>query len=391
MKRPTVFSVIILFLWGIVLMCFACQENEQPQGVTYNPQPKSSVMSDEQRQAAIAQKRKELNMLLTPAEYKNAVKLTIRVPKITEDFTMQSAEVMATRMLQITAENGVAGYGGDPSFVFAGVITSTRKGITSTIPKKNYVAYNISFYIANILTGDVFGCFSQDVTGVGNTDESASVNAILSIENNNDIQVFINETSKKIISWYEANKATVISQISRQVQLEEYDKAYALLQSIPRDAKTCFAAAQKYLDEVYDKFSTDYYYVMLDAMAVSDKYNPEAGAYMRLISPKSSVYAKADSTFNSYVMHCIDVEDAKRAHEMFMENENLAIERINAETNLKASEALVIHNQMEAQRQTAELEGQNKSNKRNINDIMDKTVTIFTSGVKILGVLGLLI
>ena len=390
MKKST-FLIIMLFLLSIVLICFACQENEQPQGVTYNPQPKSSVMSDEQRQAAIAQKRKETNRRLTPTEYNNSVKLTIRVPKTTEDFTEREAELMATRMLRITADNGVAGYGGDPSFVFAGVINSKQKGITSTISKKNYIAYNISFYIANILTGDVFGCFSQDVIGVGNSDELASINAIQSIENNNDIQAFINETSKKIIRWYEANKAIVVSQINRQVQLEEYDKAYALLQSIPRDAKTCFAAAQKYLDEVYDKFSTDYYYAMLDAMAVGDKYNPEAGAYMRLISPKSSVYAKADSTFHRYVTRCIDVEDAKRAHEMFIENENLAIERINAETNLKASEALVIHNQMEAQRQTAELEGQNKSNKRNINDIMDKTVTIFTSGVKILGVVGLLI
>lgn len=385
MKKITVLILFLLLLLGIVMICFACQENEQPQGITYNPQHKSDVMSNEQRQAAIAKKRDEANTRLSLTDYNNAVKLTIRVPKITDDFTVQSAELMTSRMLQIAAANGVAGYGGDPSFVLAAIITPVGKGVTGSVPTKHYIKYNLSFYVANILTGDVFGCFTEEITGVGNSDEFASINAIQSIENNNDIQAFINETSNKIISWYEANKATVITQISRQVQLEEYDIAYALLQSIPRDAKTCFAAAQKYLDEIYDKFSTDYYYAMLDAMAVSDKYNPEAGAYMRLISPKSSVYEKAVSTFEDYVARCIDVESTKHAHKMYMEKENLAIERINTETNLKASEALVIQNQMEAQRQPAEFDGQNKSNKSVINAILDMTVSIITSGVKVLG------
>ena len=78
MKKSTFLIINVLLLLGIILICFACQENEQPQGVTYNPQPKSSVMSNEQRQAAIAKKRDEANTRLSFADYNNAVKLTIR-------------------------------------------------------------------------------------------------------------------------------------------------------------------------------------------------------------------------------------------------------------------------------------------------------------------------
>lgn len=401
-KKNVVIAVIIILLVGVLLICFACQEyqgnQQQPKGTTYNPQPKGSGMSDYQRQEAIDKKRSELNGRLAPADYKNAVKLTIMVPKITDEFTIQSAELMACKMLQISAANGVAGYGGDPSFVFAGVITSMQKGITSTVPKKNYTKYNISFYVANIITGDVFGFISQEITGVGDSEELACLNAVQSIENTNEIQLFLKESCSKIVDWYETNKATVISRINQQIQLEEYAKAYALMLSIPEAATTCFAYAQENIDDVYAKYreqlSTNYYYAMLDAMSAGEDYNPVAGAYIRLIPHNSSIYPTADDAFNAYVAHCKDIEDAKRAHEMYMEKENLAIERINAEANLKASEALVLQNQAELERieqeQPAEYGAKDQFKMGVINTITDKAVSLVSFGVnKLLGFLGL--
>lgn len=402
-KKSVIIAVIILLLVGILLVCFACQDSQdkqqQPKGITYNPQPKGSNMTENERQEAIDNKRSELYGRLAPADYKNAVKLTIMVPKITDEFTIQSAELMACKMLQISAANGVAGYGGDPSFVFAGIITSMQKGITSTVPKKNYTKYNISFYVANIITGDVFGFISQEITGIGYSEELACLNAVQSIENTNEIQLFIKESCSKIVDWYETNKATVISRINQQIQLEEYAKAYALMLSIPEAATTCFAYAQENIDDVYAKYreqlSTNYYYAMLDAMSVGEEYNPEAGAYIRLIPHNSSIYPTADEAYNEYVAHCKDVEDAKRAHEMYMEKENLAIERINAEANLKASEALVLPNQAELERieqeQPAEYGAKDQFNMGVINTITDKAVSLVSFGVdRLLGLLDCL-
>ena len=69
-------------------------------------------------------------------------------------------------MLQITAANGIAGYGGNPAFVFAALVNPVKEGITNTIPKKNFINYNITFYIANIHSGDVFGTLEQEVIGI---------------------------------------------------------------------------------------------------------------------------------------------------------------------------------------------------------------------------------
>ena len=322
------------------------------------------------------------------------------IPKVTEEFTQQAAEVLASKMLQITAANGVAGYGGDPSFVFATLITPTQKGVTSTVPAKKYTKYNINYYIANLVTGDVFGSLSQEVIGVGDSDELACLNAVQSINNDEEICSLLKQSSEKIINWYESNKSTVIANVNHYVQIGEYDKAYALLIAIPEAAISCFEFAQNNVDKVYamyrEQLSTSYYYAMVDAMANTEEYNPTVGAYMRQIPTNAPIYATAADAFQNYVSHCKDVQDAKRAHEMYMEQENLAIERINAEANLKANEALLAQNQAEAERLS-----QNQVESRLLNPIgsfkervtdmiTDKAVSLVTFGVdRLLGCLGL--
>lgn len=322
------------------------------------------------------------------------------VPKVTEEFTMQAAEVLASRMLQITAANGIAGYGGDPSFVLATLITPMQKGITSSVPAKKYTNYSISFYVANLVTGDVFGTVSREVMGVGDSEELACLNAVQSIQNDDEIKDMLRQSSEKIINWFESNKATVIAKVNQYVQLGEYGKAYALLVSVPEAASSCFEFAQTHVDEVYalyrERLSTSYYYAMLDAMSDGEQYNPVAGAYMRQIPSNAPIYATAAEAFQNYVSHCKDVEDARRAHEMYVEQENLAIERINAEANLKANEALLVQSQAEAERQSQSQTESGLLNpiggfKERVTDLItDKAVSIVTFGVdRLLGCLGL--
>jgi len=394
MKKKAFFELAML---SITMVCLGigCNSNanQQQRGVVYQPQPKQSTMTAEQRQLAITKQQAALNGYLDSVDYWNAVKLTIMVPKVTENFTQQAAEVLASRMLQITAANGVAGYGGDPAFVLATLITPTQQGITSTVPAKKYTNYEVNFYVANIVTGDVFGSMSQEVMGVGNSDELTCLNAMQSIQNNNEIKDLLRQSSEKIVNWFEANKASVVAKVNEFIQVGEYDKAYAYLQSIPEAATSCFAFAQENINEVYamyrQKLSTSYYYAMLDAMSDSGQYNPIAGAYMKQIPTNAPIYATAAETFQNYVAHCKDVNDAKRVHEMFVEQENLAIERINAEANLKANEALLVQTQTESERQAESGTNSHYQFKERITDIItDKAVSIATFGLdKLLGFL----
>lgn len=375
---------------ALVLPCLIlCACNKQQQGKVYQPRQKQSTMTDEQRQTAIAQKKAEMNGLLDSASYQNAVKLTIWVPKVAETFPQGAAETLAARMLQITSQNGIAGYGGNPSFVLAAEVTPFEQGVTATAPAKTYIRYKVNFFVANVTSGEIFGASQQDVMGVGDSETMAMLNAMQSVASDDGLQNMLKQSSQKIVNWYESHKSTVIGQINNYVRIGNYAKAYAMLISIPEEAKTCFEYAQKHLDEVHNLYlnqlSNEYYQRMLSAMAENEGcYNPTVGAYMVSIPLNAPVYAKAEKAFNEYIQRIQSIADAQRAHEMYMEEEQLAIEKIRAESELKAQEALIAQSEADVRMEQARQETEQT------NIVGDKFVSIITFGIeKLLGFLFL--
>lgn len=375
---------------ALVLPCLIlCACNKPQQGKVYQPRQKQSAMTDEQRQAAIAQKKAEMNGLLDLASYQNAVKLTIWVPKVTETFPQGAAETLAARMLQITSQNGIAGYGGNPSFVLAAEVTPLEQGVTATAPAKTYIRYKVNFFVANVTSGEIFGASQQDVMGVGDSETMAMLNAMQSVASDDGLQNMLKQSSQKIVNWYESHKSTVIGQINNYVRIGNYAKAYAMLISIPEEAKTCFEYAQKHLDEVHNLYlnqlSNEYYQRMLSAMAENEgSYNPTVGAYMVNIPLNAPVYAKAEKAFNEYIQRIQSIADAQRAHEMYIEEEQLAIEKIRAESELKAQEALIAQSEADVRMEQARQETEQT------NIVGDKFVSIITFGIeKLLGFLFL--
>lgn len=375
---------------ALVLPCLIlCACNKPQQGKVYQPRQKQSAMTDEQRQAAITQKKAEMNGLLDSASYQNAVKLTIWVPKVAETFPQGAAETLAARMLQITSQNGIAGYGGNPSFVLAAEVTPFEQGVTATAPAKTYIRYKVNFFVANVTSGEIFGASQQDVMGVGDSETMAMLNAMQSVASDDGLQNMLKQSSQKIVNWYESHKSTVIGQINNYVRIGNYAKAYAMLISIPEEAKTCFEYAQKHLDEVHNLYlnqlSNEYYQRMLSAMAENEGcYNPTVGAYMVSIPLNAPVYAKAEKAFNEYIQRIQSIADAQRAHEMYMEEEQLAIEKIRAESELKAQEALIAQSEADVRMEQARQETEQT------NIVGDKFVSIITFGIeKLLGFLFL--
>lgn len=378
--------IFLAFVLPCLILC-AC--NKPQQGKVYQPRQKQSTITDEQRKAAIAQKKAEMKGLLDSASYQNAVKLTIWVPKVTETFPQGAAETLAARMLQITSQNGIAGYGGNPSFVLAAEVTPFEQGVTATAPAKTYIRYKVNFFVANVTSGEIFGASQQDVMGVGDSETMAMLNAMQSVASDDGLQNMLKQSSQKIVNWYESHKSTVIGQINNYVRIGNYAKAYAMLISIPEEAKTCFEYAQKHLDEVHNLYlnqlSNEYYQRMLSAMAENEgSYNPTVGAYMVSIPLNAPVYAKAEKAFNEYIQRIQSIADAQRAHEMYMEEEQLAIEKIRAESELKAQEALIAQSEADVRMEQARQETEQT------NIVGDKFVSIITFGIeKLLGFLFL--
>lgn len=342
----TAMKTIIQYLAiGLLVVLSSCGGRSQG-GTQYKPSDRSKFASNEQKAAAIARKKAEAAGILSNTDYSNAVKLSIMVPKVAPDYPLPAAQTLTTKLLQITAANGIAGYGGDPAFVIAAITNPVKEGITNTIPKKNYINYILTLYVANIHTGDVFGVLEQEVMGVGESKEQAVINAMQSVSNNEAIAQLLRESSEKIVSWFENNSATFIAEVKNYMRSGAYDKAYGLLASVPEAASSCFRFAQENMDSVHDMYmiqlSTSYYQRMKDAIAAANgEYNPEVGACLNMIPETSNVYKDAVAMFDKYVASVAEVGNAKRAHDMYMEEETIAVEKLRLESEIKAQEALM--------------------------------------------------
>ena len=338
-------SIIYYVVIGFMLLLSSCGSRPN-RGVNYNPSDRSKFSSKEERAMAIARKKAEAAGILSNSDYKNAVKLNIMVPKSEGDFPLPAAQALTMKLLQITAANGIAGYGGDPAFVLAAIANPVKEGITNTIPQKNYINYILTLYVANIHSGDVFGVLEQDVMGVGESKEQAIINAMESVNDNEAIAQLLHESSQKIISWFESHSETFIGEVKHYIRSGAYDKAYGLLASVPEAAISCFRFAQDNIDNVHEMYlsqlSKSYYQRMKDAIAAANsEYNPEVGAYMNMIPENSSVYNDAVAIFDKYVASVAEVGNAKRAHEMYIEEETIAVEKLRLESEIKAQEALM--------------------------------------------------
>ena len=302
----------------------------------------------------------------------NVVKLTIMVQKPGVDFPQNAVQALESRMLSIASKNGIVGYGGDPAFVFAALITPISKDVTTTAPVKKVIKYTMNLYVANIVTGDVYGSSSMEIMGIGKSFELAAVNAMNSVEDNSNIQKMLNESSEKIVSWYQNHSKEFVSKVNDYISHEEYGKAYALLASVPSEATECFQYAQENKGKIYEKYlqrqSAEYYRQMIDEIAKSsDDYNPVVGGYFQMIPPNAPDYEKAKNKYEKYIADIAKAKETERDRAFYLEKDKIEVRKLEIQAQISASEAIKAEN---------ENNQQNLSGNNIVNMIIEQAVQI---------------
>ena len=330
-------------LLAIILLA-AC--NNGKQGTKFAPKEREQAfVSDAERQAAIDKKRAELDSLYLDIKtlvFDNNIKLTILPPAATGDITEDASSLMVRKMMQIVAQNGIGGYGNSPVFALATVMAPTGHATTGTAPQKMITKYTITYVVANMLTGDVYASHSEDVEGVGASFTEATRNAVNDIKNTPAIQQMLKTASERIISWYNSNPQGFKAIVEDFVSKQDYETAYALLASVPQEAKECMAYAQKrqnqVLEDMKNQKAAETLAELKNAIAAAgEKYDPMPSGYLKMIPANSKQYADASKLYDNYVKHIQDVRLDSIKHEQKMELERLAAEQIKLQHQQNAS------------------------------------------------------
>lgn len=332
---------IALCLLSVLFL--SCNNNG---GKRFNPQGREQVFaSDADRQEAIAKKKAELDSLNIDTEkllFENNIKLTVLPPAPNGDLTLSASKAMAAKMLQITALNGIGGYGNSPAFAFAAVFTPTGRATTGTVPQRMISKYTISFVVGNMLTGDVYATYETDVEGVGATFEEATDNAVSQVKNDNGLQQMLKTASERIMSWYNKNPQGFKAIVEDFVAKQDYATAYALLATVPQEASVCYEYAAKRQGQVLEDMKMQKAEELLSELkntiaSAGDHYNPMVAGCLKMIPVNSKQHAEAEKLYDSYVKHVQDVRLDSIKHEQKLELERLAMEQVKLKYEQEAS------------------------------------------------------
>lgn len=298
-----IYNIIGLALMAVAIMSCGGQ---QKQGTKFAPKERTSSLTDSEREAAINQKRAELNIDLGEQLNSHGVKFSILQPVAQgEDITPDIAQRIAVKMLEIASQNGISGLGSAPGFVLGCEIAQTGRAATGTAPQKMTVQYALTFKVANTSTGDVYATATQDVTGVGNSFPEANQNSANNIKNSPELQKMLQTASARIIDWYNQNVQTLKNQISAAEGAGDYDLALALAEAVPQQATSAFNYASSKQPELIKKMQNKHAAESLSALRAfiaeaNGNFSPKVAACLQMIPEGSPEANEAQKLYAAY-------------------------------------------------------------------------------------------
>lgn len=113
---------------------------------------------------------------------------------------------------------------------------------------------DVTFYIGDVETGNVFCSFTKSVKGIGETETRAYVSAISNIKpKDRELQSFMQTGKQKIIDYYNQKIDQIISRARQFESQADYDSALAALLEVPEEAVEAYAKASPLIASIYQK------------------------------------------------------------------------------------------------------------------------------------------
>lgn len=292
----------------------------------YDPSQPGSEMSDEEREARIAEKKAEYNSRSGEnlADYQGKIKLTVLIPS-DENLNSSIQKKLEAKLLQLVTANGIGGMGGDPRYILAPITELQKVDVTSTAPVRHLVEYGITFYVADIITGTVFASQEIKLKGVGDSDELATIAAFDELKTNDSrIKTMLQTAEQKIVEFYTTHGDEFIKQAEMLAAQEKYAQAIAILGSIPVEAESAYPTAVKMISELMPKYFAKESNLALSQLKAAlgkpgdeNGYNAEAMEYYALIPNDSPLKAEADALVKKYKLDVSKRQTDKAEHERF--------------------------------------------------------------------------
>jgi len=321
------------------------------------------------------------------------IKLTPFVPKL-EGVGQMGSQLLKDRLNSAITKIGFGGEGSNPRFIIGPSISILTSDVTSTAPTKYANTYEINFMVVDVISETIFASYKTEFKGVGDSPEKAFISGIRNISyETSEFMDFLKKSENKILAYFEANCSSLLTEAEAEAGIRNYDNAFALLNSVPKESASCFEQVQMKKTEYFQlSLNTNCNELLAKMKAELGKYNDASGAgfnseamgYYSMIDSKSECYKEAQEVYKTYTAALNPT--AKRDWEQKMVEYNDQIELVKMDKEFEREAAKDAHEYKfklaELQAKT-EIEGNKKLLAKYKHDESPWLIRLFSSGSKL--------
>ena len=231
------------------------------------------------------------------------------------------------KIISSTGYSSAIGY--ENRFILTPNITVISKDIVAGAPTKVVLVLDVTFYLGDGVSGLKYGSTSVEVKGVGINETKAYNSAIRRIGNKNKRVVELLEDSKgKILDYFNNNCKNIIKEADNFANLNQYDDALAVLNSIPKETSKCYSLASSKLRPIYKRKIDSECKIYIKKAENAWNFGldfdaaKEAGEFLSEIDPASSCYNDAKKLFN-LINKSLEKEQARKWEFELKKQENI--------------------------------------------------------------------
>lgn len=224
------------------------------------------------------------------------IALAAIVPDQATGIPQEARQMLVNKMSQIATQNGLGATAANPRFCIVPLVTVVSKEITPTAPPMQAVNLDVTFYIVDAASQNIFSQTNISVKGVGQTEEKAYIQALKNINvKAGQFKGFIEKGKEKIVEYYNSQCDVVLKGAQALAGQRKYEEALFVLLSVPDVCRECFDKSMDLSIEIYKQYAnykcTEY---MAGAKAAWANMNADKAAeYLGKITPDMECYADA--------------------------------------------------------------------------------------------------
>lgn len=245
----------------------------------------------------------------------DGISLAAYVPRQAEGLPSSAKRMLLNRLTQVITKNGISKHPYKSRFVLVPNISVLSKDITPTAPPKTALNLNVTLYIGDGVSGNLFASESIELKGVGNNENKAYISAIKRLSPKNPAVIaFVEKGKEKIIEYYNSNCSNYLKEVAVLESQNKFEEALTILTNIPV-ASSCFTKVEPKIKDLYQKvIDRDCKQKLAEASAIwtaNQDLNAanEAGSILAKIEPESSCQREVKSLFKKIEIRAKELSD----------------------------------------------------------------------------------